>query len=193
MPTEGETEAFSDLVARFTELVERREDSDTKFFAWQTGTVGGGPNGDGRYPLTNGSGEDVLVLCPAAMAAQVLNMGYQAQIMFDAALAASEVFGYLVMPANVRFPANFSDNIGLVLGVAPEAAMVCPIRRYAADGTGGAVIGSVNIATTKAVTFTKTAGGNLDLARGEVLTVEGPAAALAATRLLLIFKAAYRT
>jgi len=193
MPTEAETTAFSTLVDQFKDLVERRETGDDLWFDWQTGVVGGGPDGDGRYPLRNRAGEDVLVLCPAAMAAQVLNMGYQAQVGFDAALTTSERFATLMMPANVRFTDNFSNNMGMLLGTAPEANLVINIRRFAADGSGGAIIGTVTVTPARAISWNTVATGFLDLNAGEVLALEGPAAALAATQLILLFKANYRT
>lgn len=193
MPTEGETTAFSALVDQFKDLVERREDADELWFDWQTGVVGGGPDGDGRYPLRNRAGEDVLVLCPAALASQVLNMGYQAQVGFDAALTTSERFATLMMPANVRFTDNFSNNQGVLLGTAPEANLVINIRRFAANGTDLGIIGTVTVSPARAVTWNTTGAGFLDLNAGEVLALEGPATALAATQLILLFKANYRT
>ena len=38
-----------------------------QFNAWLAGTPDGGPNGDGRYPMTNRAGVTVLVQCPAAV------------------------------------------------------------------------------------------------------------------------------
>jgi hypothetical protein len=35
------------------------------YFEWLNGKIDGGPNGDGRYPLTRGDGTIVLVPCPA--------------------------------------------------------------------------------------------------------------------------------
>jgi hypothetical protein len=40
----------------------------SNFRAWMAGVVGGGPEGDGRYYLSDGQGNGVLVLCPAAIA-----------------------------------------------------------------------------------------------------------------------------
>ena len=40
--------------------------STTELQAWLNGTANGGPNGDGRYPLTYKDGQVHLVLCPAA-------------------------------------------------------------------------------------------------------------------------------
>ncbi len=39
--------------------------------AWSMGTAGGGPGGDGRYPLTNRAGTVVLIPCPAKIASLV--------------------------------------------------------------------------------------------------------------------------
>lgn len=40
----------------------------TELADWLNGTANGGPNGDGRYPLTGSDGTVVLVYCPAAQA-----------------------------------------------------------------------------------------------------------------------------
>jgi hypothetical protein len=42
-----------------------------QIYAWVMGTVGGGPEGDGRYPMTNRGGATVLVPCPAKIASLV--------------------------------------------------------------------------------------------------------------------------
>lgn len=43
----------------------------TNFQAWITGTATGGPNGDGQYPLQDGSGDVILMDCPAKTALKV--------------------------------------------------------------------------------------------------------------------------
>ena len=40
--------------------------STAELSAWLNGTPTGGPNGDGRYPLTYKDGQVHLILCPAA-------------------------------------------------------------------------------------------------------------------------------
>lgn len=42
--------------------------NDQELADWLSGTATGGPNGDGRYPITGKDGSVVLVLCPAAEA-----------------------------------------------------------------------------------------------------------------------------
>lgn len=191
MPDPVDEMSFAELVAEFRELNARREDGDDLWFDWQTGVVGGGPNGDGRYPLMTRAGSEVLVLCPAAMAALLLDTGYRAQIGFDAALTAAERFAKLMMPAAVRFKDDFVDCMGLLLGTAPAATMNIAVRRFAANGTGGAQIGTISVATNRAVTFSTSASGTLDLAAGEVLAFEGPVTPQAATELILLFKGDY--
>ncbi|WP_454280200.1 hypothetical protein [Sphingomonas sp. Marseille-Q8236] len=58
-------------VADFIAVWQGWSNSVDQFNAWMMGTATGGPNGDGRYPLTNRSNETALVMCPAKLATLV--------------------------------------------------------------------------------------------------------------------------
>ncbi|WP_454278973.1 hypothetical protein [Sphingomonas sp. Marseille-Q8236] len=58
-------------VADFVAVWQAWGNSVDQFNAWMMGTATGGPNGDGRYPLTNRGGQVVLVMCPAKLATLV--------------------------------------------------------------------------------------------------------------------------
>lgn len=57
-----------DLMVQIDEMLGERNTQLNQFTVWSSGTVNGGPEGDGRYPLTNRVGVTVLVYCPAKMA-----------------------------------------------------------------------------------------------------------------------------
>jgi hypothetical protein len=56
------------VVQLFTDVLERWNEREAEFRNWLGGTAVGGPNLDGRYPLTNGSNETYLVASPAKLA-----------------------------------------------------------------------------------------------------------------------------
>lgn len=56
-----------DLMKKIDELLEERSSSLTQFTNWAAGSANGGPNGDGKYPLTNRVGVVELVYSPAKM------------------------------------------------------------------------------------------------------------------------------
>lgn len=57
------------LISRITEVVTKWRNRENEIVAWQGGTIDGGPNLDGRYPLTNPDGVENLVDCPAKISA----------------------------------------------------------------------------------------------------------------------------
>lgn len=70
MPSPEDALSFGQLVAEGTDLVEKITIAVDGYYAWSVGTVSGGPNGDGRYPLpVAGAPGSVLVPCPAKIAA----------------------------------------------------------------------------------------------------------------------------
>lgn len=57
-----------DVAAQLLEFLERQDAFTAMLAAWSSGIAGGGPNGDGRYPLPTGAGTTTLVPCPAQSA-----------------------------------------------------------------------------------------------------------------------------
>lgn len=70
-----ETQLANDLTA----LVQRWNLREDEMVDWLTGTATGGPNGDGRYPLTTADGVVYLVACPALLQNTVDGPAGQAQ------------------------------------------------------------------------------------------------------------------
>ena len=64
--------SLAELVRVMTISVARFSEASAALRIWANGTATGGPNGDGKYPLTDGFGNSVLVACPAKTAATAL-------------------------------------------------------------------------------------------------------------------------
>lgn len=63
------------LAEKLTTLLNSWQSREDEVETWQGGTVSGGPNGNGTYPLTNAIGQVVYVMCPAKIAAMVNTAG----------------------------------------------------------------------------------------------------------------------
>ena len=87
MPTIAQlTQQVSDLLIAWNER-------EAQFRDWLGGTATGGPNRDGRYPLTDASGRTKLVDCPAKLADTVAGpagASEGARVLAEAARAAAE-------------------------------------------------------------------------------------------------------
>ena len=59
------------LAQQISDLVNLWRNRELEFKAWLSGVVGGGPNSDGDYPLTDYLGNQYLVESPAQSAADV--------------------------------------------------------------------------------------------------------------------------
>lgn len=60
---------LAELITLQATLAQNIHNANTHFRAWMTGTAFGGPEHDGRYLLSDGLGNAVLVKCPARIAA----------------------------------------------------------------------------------------------------------------------------
>lgn len=77
----------SDLAADLAAVLQRWEIREDEMVAWLTGNPTGGPNGDGRYPLTAVDGTVYLIQCPALLEDTLSGPAAQAQ---DSATAAAQ-------------------------------------------------------------------------------------------------------
>ncbi len=78
------------LAQQVSTLVDLWNQREREFRDWLGGTATGGPQGDGRYPLTNGLGVTSLVACPASLASTVTGPGASASAAKLAAEAARD-------------------------------------------------------------------------------------------------------
>jgi hypothetical protein len=73
------------LAQQIANLIEYWAAFNQEYSDWIGGTVGGGPNSDGEYPLTNWAGEETLLPCPALLSDNVT--GYVATVAASASAA----------------------------------------------------------------------------------------------------------
>ncbi|NWB55139.1 SGNH/GDSL hydrolase family protein [Pseudomonas sp. F8002] len=62
-------QGIRDLLEKIEEFLKDRQVNLAEFADWTTGTAAGGPNHDGKYPLTDRYGTVTLAECPAKLAA----------------------------------------------------------------------------------------------------------------------------
>jgi hypothetical protein len=86
----------SQLMAQVTALLSSWNEREREFRDWLAGTATGGPNGDGKYPLTNANGDTFLVDCPAKLADTVAG---PAGVSLEAQEAAEEALAQAVNQA----------------------------------------------------------------------------------------------
>ena len=86
------------VVQLFTEVLALWNEREAEFRNWQGGTATGGPNLDGRYPLTNGSNETYLVASPAKLASTVSGPA----VLSEAAQVAAEAAKVLAESASTQ-------------------------------------------------------------------------------------------
>ena len=91
MPDLAQTNA--QLASQINALLTKWNGREAEFRDWLAGSPTGGPNGDGRYPLTNASGVTVLVDCPAKLSDTVggpAGLSSEAQLGAEAARDTAE-------------------------------------------------------------------------------------------------------
>lgn len=89
---------FRDLSVKIEQFLADRQKNLNEFTDWQTGTATGGPNNNGKYPLTDRYGVTRMYPCPALMSAEV------AQSATEAAASAAEVKAIqLLLPTPQQF------------------------------------------------------------------------------------------
>lgn len=59
---------MKEIVSKLNDLLSRWDQRETQLERWFNGKPTGGPQKDGRYPITDSSGDTSLVSCPAAVA-----------------------------------------------------------------------------------------------------------------------------
>lgn len=78
----------SALAQQIADLIQSFTARDAKMRAWTGGTANGGPNNDGRYPLIDALGQELLLPSPARLTDMVTGPANAAAAARDAALAA---------------------------------------------------------------------------------------------------------
>lgn len=76
-------ENVRNLMVKMEEFLKDRQISLTEFTAWMAGSKTGGPNNDGKYPLTDRFGNTIMCLCPDAFSTQAGDLNASVQAISD--------------------------------------------------------------------------------------------------------------
>lgn len=139
MPLEND-----DVAAQLLAYMQRQDEFTAMLAGWSNGAIGGGPNGDGRYPLPTGLGTTTLVPCPAQSAydASLLRFERIALTSGNTIVLGPEHNGKALLLAGVNGTSNIS--VQLPGNVAPGWA--CTLIQ---QGSGGPRV-TVTIGTNSA-------------------------------------------
>jgi hypothetical protein len=141
-------QAMSDLIAHWQDFQDEHQ-------AWLTGEVGGGPNSDGKYPLTDYEDNTILVTCPAQLEEDVESLVTGAQGYADdaeasataAAASASTATTQAGLAATARTGAETAETNAETAQAAAETARNTAIAQAsAASASAAAALASENAA-----------------------------------------------
>jgi hypothetical protein len=133
------------LAAKINALVQQWEDFQTEQQAWMTGAVGGGPNLDGQFPLTDYQGNTVLATSPLQLQDDVDDTVTGSQASADAAAAlVSE--NAAAASESAADASDISATSAKVVAIAQAAAAVISAAAAAAD----AVLTAADVVSTNA-------------------------------------------
>jgi hypothetical protein len=131
-----------------------------ELMAWRAGTPDGGPNGDGRYPLTDAQGNVYMLLCPAADQAANDNLAIQPETFANAAMQARDeaVLAQGAAEAAASAAALSETAAGNAVTAAEQEADASAASATAAQGSEMAAEGHATTATNQAQLATTKAG-----------------------------------
>ena len=151
--------------------------SATELAAWQAGTPTGGPNSDGRYPLTFSGGVVHLVYCPAA---QALNPALAEQPIETFANTASAAATTATTEAATATTAKLAAQTSAANALASETAALAS-KNAAATSATNAATSATNAATSATNASNSAALADADRIAAETAATTATNAATAAT------------
>ena len=119
----------------------------TELADWLSGTATGGPNGDGRYPMTGQGGQTYLIYCPAALA---LNPAYEEQPIETFSTIASHSATVATDQADRATTA--ADNATTSANAAEDSATAAANSETNAEASKTTAVSSASAAATNAST-----------------------------------------
>ena len=138
----------------------------TELQTWLNGTVNGGPNGDGRYPMTAKDGQVFLVYCPAAQALNPSLSELPVELYAEAAEDSA---------SNAAASASAADTARIAAQTAASDALA---YRNAASTSASNAAGSASTASTGA----SNASGSATAASGSASTASSASTSAVAAR-----------
>lgn len=154
--------AMSDLIAHW-------QDFQDEHVAWLAGTVGGGPNLDGEYPLTDYLDNTVLVKCPAQLEDDVTSLvtgaqGYATAAAASAAAAATAETNAETAETNAETAetnAVTAKDAALAAQTAAESARATAIAQAAAASASATAAATAQAAAELAEANAEAAAGSV--------------------------------
>ncbi|CAO3457238.1 hypothetical protein [Azospirillum argentinense] len=151
----------ADVANRMADLVRKWQLREDEFVAWMAGDPRGGPNGDGKYPLTDTQGNVRLVETPSALL-EMIDGGLMdnVQLVIDAIeddvvaaqLAATEASEAAVATAAARNAAQASQAAALVSETNAKASETAAKASEAAGAASAGIASQSALATARAET-----------------------------------------
>lgn len=117
---------LSTQATRWTEYINQQKD-------WLAGTADGGPESDGRYPLTNGVGLTLLVACPAALADSVTGPVVAAEAAAEAAETARSIAASHAATAEEQANLAEAAKVAVLAHVSTAQAAATAAQGHAAN------------------------------------------------------------
>ena len=154
----------ADLAEKISTLIDFWSQLTVEYKNWLGGSVGGGPSSDGKYPLTNFTGDEILVECPARLSDDVGGFVDQAETSATEAAASATA-------------ALASEDEALVQkGLAVDARVLAQTARTEAETAESSAVDAKTTAITQANLATDRAGYAEEWANLEFETLVSAAA-----------------
>lgn len=120
-----------DVAAMILEWAKRQDERDAMEYARINGTVEGGPEGDGRYPVPVGPGQTALVACPARVAFESKRMEVLRLVVGSGSLTLSPEEHHGALLSIVGATASSNVTVRIPEGITPGFHCM-----FAAEGSG---------------------------------------------------------
>lgn len=157
----------AELAARLSGVLGRWQANQDQFAAWLGGSATGGPEGDGRYPLTDALGDTRLLECPARLLVLVEGL-------VDAVVAS--------VIADVEAHAAAAVAGGVAAETARDDAQTAQTQAQAAATDAATFAGGAQTAAAAAATSASSASGSASTATAGATDAAASAAAAGIAR-----------
>jgi hypothetical protein len=124
----------AELANKMSDLLDKWQAREDELRAWMSGTISGGPNSDGFYPLTDAAGYTQLAACPAKLK-DITQIPIQRITPSTSSLTLDAAAGEVVV-------LTLNRNVTLTIGsTITDTAHEQRLKLYLAqDGTGGRIV-----------------------------------------------------
>jgi len=171
--SESAYESVTDAIRQGLEIWQAWGASVDQFNDWMAGSIDGGPNGDGRYPMTNRSGQVKLVPCPALLLNGITAATpYDLAFRYDEQPGASQVLDFYWLARPLRLPANLiGTQAHHQTGPLQNRTLSLRSGGSALSGQDGALVATLQVTTDERWVFTM--ADDITLQPGTLLKLVG--------------------